>query len=1186
MFNVARLKIVIALGLAFMFTFVNVAPGYANKFKDISGYWAEDSITRLAALDIVNGYNGKFNPQVGVTRAEFAAMMVKAMGLSDQADVVKGSSTGFNDVTASHWASGFVIIAKETGIISGYPDNTFRPSVLIHRDEITSVLVRALKLSASVQNLAAVFNDGAEIPAWAAEAVGTAYNYKLINGYPDGNFYPKKNATRGETAVLIEKVLRQLGAEYTFYGRVQNIDRQNRMISIDIHGQVESFPYRSEAVVRLKDRAGTIDGLKPGNDIYLILDDEGYLVYAELGNMTSQGLAQNEYLHRTETLLSTTVSKASVQSISGKNAPSGNINDSSPVSVIIVAKKGNVEEIISLLKESGGTVSYFDRGMDLVFADIPSNHFDAISKNPMIDEITLDGPVQVKSLGVMEPGNNTSAETELDAGQSLNVTKLAINAPEFVNITHSDGKGQVVAVIDTGVDPGHPDLQKTSADKQKIVEWHDFTGEGDIETTSIATISGGSLDIAGQKYQTRGVSSLSGKVRYGYLREGDFIDNNANNGYDFNFNGNKNDVFMVIVTDSAKSGVYDTVRVDTDNDKDFSDEKPLQLYSKRSDYATFKSSDAQDKLNFVVTQLQNDGSKINLGFDGNDHGTHVAGIIAANGKIKGVAPGAQIMSLKVLDTSGYGRLSTITEAMSFAASHGAKIINLSLGLPISDYNGGSVPAKLLNKLTEQFGAVFVVAAGNDGPGVSTVNTPADAEAALSVGAFNSPEMWKTDYGWDVSDENLWFFSSIGPRRDGAMSPSIVAPGSAVSTVPLRAGKQYFLSEGTSIAAPHVAGAVALLMEVIQRNDLNISPVTIKRALELGARPISGYSAVEQGYGALDMPMAWANLFSLTDNQSVLVQTQNPETGRGEGFYFREGLPRRVTIFLQNTSNSLKKLFLSENKWLKPTQREISIPAHKTRAVEVDIQSPEQKGLFSGFIIGDDLRTYGKDLEVLTTVINPYVLSRDNNFTVHLNDEERPAQYKRYFVKVPPGAGKLDVKLTVPEGKGRAKIFLFDPQSKLAADSKAFAGANIGGGNDSVSVSCDSPAQGVWECIVYSSAGLSGYGYTKTEFALEAGLSETDGKEPEPNRRDVIMGIVPKSLRAGLKDYVTVQVRDRFTRRPFEGFLEINGELYYVRNGRVSIPVEAADGNFRCFVKTVPAKESVQPSEFDFTLYRR
>ncbi|MDT3700210.1 MAG: S8 family serine peptidase [Thermincola sp.] len=1170
-----RLKNAIIFYIICTMLVLNTVPVYGAAFSDISGYWARDSILRLASMQIVSGYNGKFNPSGGVTRAEFTAMIVKALGLADQAEIVKGTPTGYTDVGPDHWAAGFIVIAKERGIISGYPDNNFKPSAPIRRDEITSVLVRALGFAPApdMDDPAEVFADGGNIPLWAAEAVKIAFNYKLISGFPDNTFSPQKNATRGETASLIERILRQLNMEFTFYGKVLGVNQAGRVLTIDIHGQSETFTYVPGVEVRIAGKPSTPGELQLGSNVSFILDQDGNINFIQA----------EDVLAKAQSLTTAPPAKApqmaaELQRATAEKSEAG-ISTGGIVSIIAVTTPGKAGQVDNLIRSAGGNIRFTNQEINLVCANISAALYEKLKASPLIEEITINRPIKVKDV-ISLADESLENPTPVNPGSSLNVTKEAIKAPEFVRVTRADGKNQVIAVIDTGVDAGHPDLQKTSDNKPKIVDWQDFTGDGDIDTSSTAKPSDQLVYLANGIHYLGGITSAGGQIRYGYFREMDIVDVNGN-GFDLNFNGAENDVFALILVDSTEKGVFDTVYMDSNGNKDFSDEKPLQLFSASHKYASFTSDNGQDRINVVLSEIAADYSGVNLGFDGNDHGTHVAGIASANGKIKGVAPGAQVMALKVLDSAGYGDLITITEAMTYAASHGAKIINLSLGFPVGGNNGGGIPTKLLDNLTEKYGVVFVVAAGNEGPGLSTVAAPGDARAALSVGAFTTPEMWKTQYGWDVPNESLWFFSSMGPRRDGAVSPSVVAPGSVMSTVPLRNGQQYFLSEGTSMAAPHLSGAIALLMEVVDREKLDVTPHGLKRAIELGARQIDGYQPAEQGYGAVNLTMSWAELLAIKKTDPYLVKTSNLESTEGAGIFFRDGLPQKTTVYLTNNSDSPTNLKLNGSSWIKPEQSEVNLPAGKTRAVDVNIATPGQKGLSSAFIRGDNVEKYGDDLEIMTTVINPYNLSTGNGYLQNISDTEAAAQFKRYFYKLPAGAESLEVKLTVPQAAGRSKVFLYSPQGRLERETD-FAGVNPGGSRDTVTASVNYPAAGVWEVVVYTSAGLSAYSLRDSAFSLDVRVQGVQDISGQQSNRNVIIGVLPKNVTSGRINYVTVQVRDRITKKPFEGFIMIDGGLYFSRGGHVTLPVPVENSG-RLVVTTTVESPLEKPWEFNFPL---
>jgi subtilisin family serine protease len=228
------------------------------------------------------------------------------------------------------------------------------------------------------------------------------------------------------------------------------------------------------------------------------------------------------------------------------------------------------------------------------------------------------------------------------------------------------------------------------------------------------------------------------------------------------------------------------------------------------------------------------------------HGTHVAGTIAgsgaaSNGARKGIAYDAKLLNVKVLNDQGSGSDSGVIAGMEWAAQHGAKVANMSLGGGATD--GNDPESQALNDLTARYGTLFVVAAGNEG---GPVSTPGAADAALTVGATDSADQ--------VAD-----FSSGGPRAgDSALKPDISAPGvgivqdrAAGTSLGTVVDDNYTTLSGTSMATPHVAAAAALL--AADRPELTAAQ--IKALLQEGSDVITRgdqpESVFRMGAGRLD-----------------------------------------------------------------------------------------------------------------------------------------------------------------------------------------------------------------------------------------------------------------------------------------------------------------------------------------------
>ena len=174
-------------------------------FKDIDGHWAEKEIVELAEQDIIKGVTeDEFMPDKSITRAEFTALIVRTLGL----DVVDYKNE-FSDVKETDWFAKEIQTALENGIIS--KDEMFRPNDTMTREEMTKVMVEALKNATGEEDLEKAdlnqFKDAEEISGWAKEYVAEALHTGLIKGISEEEFSPKTNATRAQGAVMIHRLL-------------------------------------------------------------------------------------------------------------------------------------------------------------------------------------------------------------------------------------------------------------------------------------------------------------------------------------------------------------------------------------------------------------------------------------------------------------------------------------------------------------------------------------------------------------------------------------------------------------------------------------------------------------------------------------------------------------------------------------------------------------------------------------------------------------------------------------------------------------------------------------------------------------------------------------------------------------------------------------------------------------------
>ncbi|MER5617170.1 S8 family serine peptidase [Streptomyces sp. NPDC002215] len=312
--------------------------------------------------------------------------------------------------------------------------------------------------------------------------------------------------------------------------------------------------------------------------------------------------------------------------------------------------------------------------------------------------------------------------------------------------------------------------------------------------------------------------------------------------------------------------------------------------------------------------------------DHHGHGTHVASTIAGSGaasggRLKGVAPGADLYIGKVLNTAGSGSESGVIGGMEWAAAQGADVISMSLGGSVPS-DGTDPISQAVNQLTESSGSLFVIAAGNEGPGKGTVSSPGAAQDALTVGAVSK-------------QDQLANFSSRGPVKETfAVKPEITAPGvgivaarAAGTTMGTPVDANYTSANGTSMATPHVSGAAAILA---QRHP-DWSADRLKQVLVSTAKQGS-YNAYQGGNGRVDVPKA----IDATTYSSPAVVSMGKKSA--------ESAPVAKTVSYVNTSatdTTLSLRLFSAGETAPPpdgmftlSANSVTVPANSTASVTV------------------------------------------------------------------------------------------------------------------------------------------------------------------------------------------------------------------------------------------------------------
>ena len=281
--------------------------------------------------------------------------------------------------------------------------------------------------------------------------------------------------------------------------------------------------------------------------------------------------------------------------------------------------------------------------------------------------------------------------------------------------------------------------------------------------------------------------------------------------------------------------------------------------------------------------------------DSYGHGTHVAAIAAGNSPypqdstfqtpFRGVAPGANLISLRVLGADGTGLSSSVIDAIDWAirnrGRYNIRVINLSLGHPPDEPYTFDPMCEAVERAVHA-GIVVVAAAGNRGKNAEgqsvygTIDSPGNDPYVITVGALNTKGTVAR------SDDELASYSSKGPTMDGIIKPDLAAPGNKIVSAEAAGGSliadnptlhaagsgidAYMTMSGTSMAAPVVSGAVALVLE----SNSRLTPQQVKSALQYSATFMPGAGLLGAGAGALNVVAAIESALNGPSLESAVI----------------------------------------------------------------------------------------------------------------------------------------------------------------------------------------------------------------------------------------------------------------------------------------------------------------------------
>ncbi|XP_064215541.1 tripeptidyl-peptidase 2 isoform X1 [Tribolium castaneum] len=649
-----------------------------------------------------------------------------------------------------------------------------------------------------------------------------------------------------------------------------------------------------------------------------------------------------------------------------------------------------------------------------------------------------------------------------------------------------DGRGTLIGILDSGVDPGAPGLQTTSDGKVKVIHRFDCSGCGDVDTKTvvqpyenqITTLSGRILkipstwnnptnnyrlglkhayDLYPERLEERMASEYKEKKWDEHHRKAvaeinrQLVEFDAKHPRSPPFAGpplsdadklikEDLDAKLEILTNFEKKyhdagPIYDCILfhdgekwvccVDT-QEGDLEKCTLLGEYSITHEFAPLTPGDS---LNFSMN-VHDNGNTLELVGLCSSHGTHVASIAAAyfpdNPEQCGVAPGAQIASFTIGDgrlgsmETGTALVRAIIKLMELSKTQKIHVINMSYGEHAHFSDGGRI-GDLMNEVVNKYGVVWVASAGNHGPALSTIGTPPDIsqETIIGVGAYVSPEMMVAAYSMRQKLPGMPFtWSSRGPCIDGGVGVTICAPGGAVTSVPNCTLRYSQLMNGTSMASPHVAGAVSVLISGLNQQNLPYSPYSIKRAIENTACFLTGVEVFAQGSGLLQVDKCFEALVKHHEAPERNVRFHvSCGSSNSKGIYIRSKPTKSACSFnisvepnFLDSDNvepdvkikfNMKLALVCNASYVScPTHLDVS-NASRVFAIKVD-PTELAVGVHSTFIEAFDVTCVAKGpvFKIPVTVVQPVEVKPPKHTVSYNSVLFKPNTIKRHFFVVP------------------------------------------------------------------------------------------------------------------------------------------------------------------------------------------
>lgn len=571
----------------------------------------------------------------------------------------------------------------------------------------------------------------------------------------------------------------------------------------------------------------------------------------------------------------------------------------------------------------------------------------------------------------------------------------------------ADGRGVIVGVIDDGISPHQIGFQRTTTGARKF-----------LAKTSQSTFSVYPLVDAedGFTVEVKEGMTFGGKL-------------------DLNQDGTINNWKAKVSLDGSR------VCLDLNADDKFDDSECKGTFAKTGDYyllpkkPTLAVMTEVDLVKKTLRVLQPEK-------DDDSHGEGVASVMAAHNSmgganLDGVAPGAQIVDYDLSELTNKPveneyTLGTFLLAIDWLGSQGAEVANVSYSLFFTNTATQAFMSKALAQIIEKHNIVISFSAGNNGPGLGSLNRRLMyPSSTLVAGAYVPKELDERVWGTTGLPEEgrVVYYSSRGPGAGGA-GPTLISPLSSLTHSSPNLGYRAF--NGTSSASPALAGAATVLVSAIKQAGLKMNAATVVAALRLSGKQIANEPFVAQGYGLPQIPKALEIYKSLIAGQTyqniaVSVSRGGLDGTAAQGIFVK-------TSQATNSIETYRVLFTGELSTLAPSEattnlltpvdieytkgikgpKELWVAVSQSR-IAVDVNAEEMLGDANEAF--GEIRIYSKANKSLLTVV-PVTAVRDLRARSFLRQTLTVGSQEgaRIHLNVPEGVKGVRVRTRVIEGE--------------------------------------------------------------------------------------------------------------------------------------------------------------------------